>query len=84
MALSATIIRPHMTVLDVVSRYRETEQVFKTYDHLAGECICCKALFEPLERVAEKYGLDLNRFLEDLEAGAVSKAQNDGPPDEPS
>ncbi len=60
-------IYPEMTVLDVVSRYRKTEAVFKKYDELAGECICCQALFDPIKKVAERYGLDLERLLADLE-----------------
>ena len=35
-------IHPEMTVLDVVSRCRETEGVFKRYDARVGECICCQ------------------------------------------
>ena len=31
-------IHAEMTVLDVVSKYRETEAVFKQYDQQAGEC----------------------------------------------
>ena len=61
-------IHPEMTVLDVVSRYRQTEVVFKRYDARAGECICCQALFESLRDVAEKYHLDLKRLLTDLES----------------
>jgi len=61
-------IHPEMTVLDVVSRYRRTEAVFKSYDARAGECICCQALFESLRDVAEKYDLDLNKLLAELEA----------------
>jgi len=61
-------IHPEMTVLDVVSRYRKTEAVFRRYDSLAGECICCQTLFEPLRDVAKKYNLDLKRLLADLEA----------------
>ncbi len=61
-------IHPEMTVLDVVSRYRQTEAVFKRYDAEAGECICCQALFESLRDVAEKYHLDLKELLADLEA----------------
>lgn len=61
-------IHPEMTVLDVVSRHRQTEAVFKRYDALAGECICCQALFESLRDVAEKYNLDLKELLADLEA----------------
>ncbi len=60
-------IYPEMTVLDVVSLYRKTEAVFKKYDELAGECICCQALFDPIKKVAERYGLDLERLLADLE-----------------
>lgn len=59
---------PDMIVLDVVSRYPQTEGVFKRYDVIAGECICCNALFETLEDVARRYGLDADRFLSDLEA----------------
>lgn len=63
-------IRPEMTVLDVVSRYRQTEAVFKKYDKQAGECICCQALFEPLRKVAIRYGLNMEQLLTDLEAAA--------------
>jgi len=63
-------IHPEMNVLDVVSKYRETEAVFKQYDERAGECICCQALFEPLRGVATKYGLDLKKLITDLQAAA--------------
>ena len=64
-------IGPEMKVLDVVGKYRQTEAVFKKYDEQAGECICCRALFEPLRDVATKYGLNLERFVADLEAAAI-------------
>lgn len=60
-------ILPQMSVLDIVSRYRQTEKVFKKYDAQAGECICCQALFESLRDVAKKYDLDLKKLLTDLE-----------------
>ena len=65
-------IRSEMTVLDVVSKFRKTETVFKKYDKQAGECICCQALFEPLNKVAIKYGLNLKKLLADLET-AIAK-----------
>jgi len=68
MSDSKNTIRPEMTVLDIVSCYRQTEEVFKRYDAEAGECICCQALFESLRDVAEKYHLDLKELLADLEA----------------
>ena len=61
-------IQPDMTVLDVVSRYRQTEAVFKKYDEQAGVCICCEALFDPLKVVSEKYGLNLKGLLSELES----------------
>lgn len=66
------LIHPRMTILDIVSCYRETEAVFKSYDQKAGVCLCCQALFDPLAEAAEKYGLDLDRLLRDLRK-AVSR-----------
>jgi hypothetical protein len=42
-------IHPDMTILDIVSKYRETEAIFKKYENRAVVCLCCKALFEPLK-----------------------------------
>ena len=68
--MSSDLIHPQMTVLDVVSKYRQTEQVFNEYNDLAGECICCKALFETLQDVASRYDLNLQSLLADLETAA--------------
>ena len=59
-------ITQDMTVLDVVSRYRETEKVFKRYDKRLGICICCEALFEPLENVSKRYNIDIEELIHDL------------------
>jgi hypothetical protein len=58
---------PDMTVLDVVSRYRGSEVIFKKYDEQAGICICCQALFKTLREVSKKYGMDLEQLLTELE-----------------
>ena len=68
-------IHADMTVLDVVSRFRRSEAVFKKYDERAGVCICCEALFEPLKDVSAKYGLDLKELLSELES-AVNGREN--------
>jgi hypothetical protein len=57
---------PDMIVLDIVSVNKETIDIFKSYDKEAGECICCTSLFETLDKVAEKYGIDLDTLLNDL------------------
>jgi len=67
---STCTIEPGMTVLDIVSTYSATLKVFKRWDDSAGECICCNALFEPLETVAEKYNLDLSALVQDLKKAA--------------
>lgn len=59
-------ITPDMTVLDIISTYRETEDVFRRYDHQAGECVCCNALFDTLQDVAAKYGLNLQELQAEL------------------
>jgi hypothetical protein len=68
MGTSKGWIDPETTVLEVVSRYRQTETVFRKYDEQAGECLCCQALFESLRSISEKYGVDLASLLEDLES----------------
>jgi len=70
----SSYVEPGMTVLEVVSRHRATETVFKAWDHRAGECICCQALFDTVRQVAERYRLDLNRLVAELNDAA-------GPPD---
>lgn len=69
-------ITADMTILDVVSMYRETEAVFKEYDRKASACLCCQALFDPLKEVAERYGLDLDQLLTDLEV--ISRGTEEG------
>ena len=68
MAIDTFMLTPETSVLDVVSRFRQTELVFKEYDKIAGECICCQALFESLGDVARRYGFDPHQLLSDLEA----------------
>jgi hypothetical protein len=63
-------ITPEMTILEVLCQFRQTEQVFRRYDAAAGVCLCCQALFDSLEELARKYGLDLQSLLADLEQAA--------------
>jgi len=70
-------ITPDMSVLDVISQYRETEEVFRACDEAAGDCICCNTLFETLRDVAEKYNLDLEQLLDHLQATARKSDRED-------
>jgi len=70
-------LSPRMTVLDVVGRFRQTEAVFKAYDAQAGACICCTALFDSLEEVARRFGLDLEALMRDLNAAAREPASTE-------
>jgi hypothetical protein len=64
-------IRPDMIVIEVLHKYRRTEAVFKKYDEQKGQCIMCTALFESLTTVSERFGLNLKKLLDELEAEAV-------------
>jgi len=62
-----TKITPDMTLLDIVHRWQAAIPVFQARDGQAGECLMCQALFETVGQVAERYGLDLDALLADLE-----------------
>lgn len=68
-----TLISPEMTVLDIVAKFGNTQAVFKSYDTIAGECICCNALFDSLQQMATKYSLDLDTLLSDIETAAKKR-----------
>jgi len=70
-------ITPKMTLFEILCQYRQTEQVFRHYDAAAGVCLCCQALFDSLEDLAQKYGLDLQRLLDDLKAAADAAPHED-------
>lgn len=60
-----------MTVLEVLQNNRKTEVIFKKYEKQTGKCIMCDNLFDQVKVVAQKYDLDLEKFLKDLEASIV-------------
>lgn len=70
MESTAKAFTPQMSVLDVVAACRETETVFARYSEWVGRCLCCEALFDTLEQVAESHGFDLAVLIADLEAAA--------------
>ena len=59
-------ITPEMTLLEVLHQHRQTEAVLRRYEGEAQGCLLCQALFDTLEEAAAKYGLDLERLLQDL------------------
>ena len=63
-------ITPEMTLLEVVHQHRSTEAVFRRYEGEAQDCLLCHALFDTLSEAAAKYGLDLDRLLQDLREAA--------------
>ncbi|MFW6113087.1 MAG: hypothetical protein ACOC8G_02075 [Thermodesulfobacteriota bacterium] len=59
-------ITPDMTLLEVMAQHRQTEAVLRRYEGEAQGCLLCHALFDTLAEAAAKYGLDLERLLQDL------------------
>ena len=70
-------IDPRMTVLGLVSRHRATEAVFNVWDRRSGGCICCQALFDTEQQVADRHGLNLELLTAELN---VAVNQSDAPP----
>ncbi len=63
-------ITPDMTIVEVLSQYRQTEGVFRRYEGEAQGCLLCHALFDTLAEAAAKYGLNLDRLMNDLKESA--------------
>ncbi|HDP25660.1 MAG TPA: hypothetical protein ENN34_09475 [Deltaproteobacteria bacterium] len=67
------VIKKDMSVLDVLLEHPESERVFKTYEQRTGHCICCNSLFETIESISVKYGLDIDALIKDLREAVRSK-----------
>jgi len=63
-------ITPEMTLIEVLHQHRQTEAVFRRYEGEAQGCLLCHALFDTLAEAAAKYGLDLDRLMQDLQESA--------------
>ena len=61
-------VTPQMTLQEVMSRCPISEAVIIAYEAQAGVCLRRLALFDTLAEAAEKYNLDLNKLLGDLNA----------------
>ncbi len=57
-----------MTLLEVMNQSPLNEAVFAAYEDQAGVCLHCQVLSDTLAEAAEKYNLDLNKLLGDLNA----------------
>jgi predicted DNA-binding ribbon-helix-helix protein len=71
MSAEEGLITPEMTLIEVLHQHRQTEAVFRRYEGEAQGCLLCHALFDTLAEAAAKYGLDLDRLLQDLEDSAA-------------
>ena len=66
----ASVLSADSTLLDIVAAHRPTEEVFRSRDAQAGECILCNALFLTVHEACAQYGLDLDALMADLKAAA--------------
>ncbi len=60
-------LSPELTVLEVIYRWRRTEEVFARYETVTGVCLRCRALFQTLTEVADQFHLDLEQLLAELQ-----------------
>ena len=55
-------LTPQMTLVEVLTQWRASEAVFKTFQAQAGACSPLPALFDTLEEAAQEYNLDLAKL----------------------
>ena len=55
-----------VTVLDLVAAHPATQDVFRGYDAAAGCCLLCQGLFETINGLAARFGLDRDALVHDL------------------
>lgn len=65
------MIRKEMTILDIICDHQETQEVFRKYDAVSGECVMCNHMFETLEEFSVKYHLDCETLLSQLRSSIV-------------
>lgn len=70
----------HQTPLELVEVYPQTDPVFRSYDDILGKCLLCHHLFDPLETIAQLYGLDLTDLIHRLEEAIIrGEGEEPGP-----
>jgi hybrid cluster-associated redox disulfide protein len=74
-AVNCSRVNPQLTVADVLRCWQETIPVFLR--HRMACLGCPMACFETLESAAAIYGLDLNAFLEELQASVSGPTRED-------
>jgi hypothetical protein len=70
------MISKDMNPLDVVYKYGETEQVFRSYDP-PGKCILCDHLFDSIESIAARYDFDADELLKKLNDAIIPEETGD-------
>ena len=67
------MIRRDMTILDILCDHQETQEMFRRYDDVIGECVMCNHMFETLEEFCGRYRLDAEKLLRELSAASFSE-----------
>lgn len=55
-----------MTVLEIVEKHPETEDVFRSYDDITGKCVLCTCLFDTIEKISLDYDLNLDILVQKI------------------
>ncbi len=66
------MITKEMTVLEIVEKHPETEDVFRGYDDIVGKCVLCTCLFDSIYSIALDYHLDLELLLDKVNSTIIS------------
>jgi len=65
------LITKEMTVLEIVEKHPETEDVFRSYDDITGKCVLCSCLFDTVEKISLDYNLDLDVLIHGINSAII-------------
>lgn len=55
-----------MSLLDIMAKWENTQDIIKSYDSQAKTCLCCNHLFETLEQVCNQFQISKSEITKKL------------------
>lgn len=55
-----------MTILDIVEKHPQTEDIFSFYDDIVGKCVLCNCLFDRIDTFANDYNINLKTLTDKI------------------
>ncbi|BEP28753.1 hypothetical protein [Helicovermis profundi] len=60
------MINKNDEIFDIVEKYPQAENIFRSYDAIADCCILCTHLFDTIDLLSKKYNINIDILLKQL------------------